>query len=93
MSDDLRALAQRMIAEPPTDERTISWCVRSLEDEIERRGLWAEYTGALLSILLDETDYDIIEGDPDRNLRDSWACVRATPEQRARAFLEAVGDA
>jgi len=55
--------------------------VRLLEDEIERRGLWQQYIGVLLDIL---NSYDR------PSMVDIWAIIRATPEQRARAFLEAV---
>jgi hypothetical protein len=52
-----------------------------LEDEIERRGLKNEYLLALSGIVIGTlclADYD-----------EWWALIRATPEQRARAFLEA----
>jgi len=55
--------------------------VRLLEDEIERRGLWQQYLGTLLDIL---NSYD------HPSMVDIWAAIRATPEQRARAFLEVV---
>jgi hypothetical protein len=59
---------------------------RQLEDEIERRGLQDAYIEVLVELC----------NTPDLNL-DQWpkfidifALLRATPEQRARAFLEAV---
>lgn len=50
-----------------------------LENEIARRGLEESYCRALTRQL-----YDVL-------LKDyTWALIRATPEQRARAFLEAM---
>lgn len=53
--------------------------VRRLEDEIDRRMLWPLYTESLLRIAADLTQSKGIY----------WALIRATPEQRARAFLAA----
>jgi hypothetical protein len=52
-----------------------------LEDEIERRRLQEKYIDALLQTI------DANPTDEDWRL---WQVCRATPEQRARAFLEAV---
>jgi hypothetical protein len=49
--------------------------VRQVEDEIERRGLGSQYAGALAGVVTG----------------DLWAIIRATPEQRCRAALIAVG--
>jgi hypothetical protein len=57
-----------------------------LEDEIERRGLWKPYIVALVDI----REPDISFGDLDDAFRTLWILMRSTPEQRARAFLEAV---
>ncbi len=54
---------------------------RDLEDEIERRGLIAPYMQALIKVIL---------ADRAVNVFSSWYLVRATPEQRTRAFLEVV---
>lgn len=60
--------------------------VRELEDEIEQRGLWAEYTEALIKCV----------GVPHPtwepwSLEDVWNMIyRTTPEQRAQAFLMAI---
>lgn len=51
-----------------------------LEDEIERRGLQDDYMRELLSI--------VIPGGG--SVLAFWKILRATPEQRARAFLKAV---
>ncbi len=51
---------------------------RLLEDEIERRVLKYEYSNALVSII----GYQATDGPL------AWAILRATHEQRARAFLE-----
>jgi hypothetical protein len=68
-----------------------------LEDEIERRGLQARYA----TFLLEEVDPDgaqiyhsAIEVERYTSPHDDgwklvWALIRATPEQRARAFLAA----
>ena len=58
---------------------------RLLEDEIERRGLQDEYLTALWGVM-------DAAGDPSPEwvLADIWLFLRATPEQRARAFLEAM---
>ena len=50
-----------------------------LEDEIERRGLSADYVSAIIDIVRPESGGKLV-----------WAVIRATPEQRARAFLEAM---
>lgn len=57
--------------------------VRQLEDEIERRGLQEAYIQALDSFVT----YERSEGW--QWFR--WGILRATPEQRARAFLKAIG--
>ena len=51
-----------------------------LEDEIERRALIDRYLAALDDVLgvNPYTDDEV------------WSLIRATPEQRARAFLEAI---
>lgn len=51
-----------------------------LEDEIERRGLMEAYTNALVNTV--KPRYD--------DWRAAWTVIRATPAQRARAFLEAL---
>jgi len=55
---------------------------RWLEDAIEERGLWMEYTAALLPAL--DLERPGIAGSA------LWAAIRATPKQRARAFLQTV---
>ncbi len=58
---------------------------RMLEDYIEEMGLWFKYVLALVRIV------DFV--DTREKLMDwvmMWAGCRATPEQRTRAFLEAV---
>ncbi len=62
---------------------------RGLEDEIDRRGLWRAYTLALVAPLLTE-DGNIPNETPMIALHTGWLLIRATPEQRARAFLKAV---
>jgi len=58
----------------------------ALEDEIERRRLWAAYTEALIKYV----DCPSPTNEP-WAVEDAWNFIRrATPEQRARAFLEAV---
>jgi hypothetical protein len=52
-----------------------------LEDEIERRGLQKRYMDALASTT---------NAMPFDNVLYPWSLIRATPEQRARAFLEAI---
>lgn len=52
---------------------------RLLEDEIERRGLEYSYSNALVDIVQYNGTGPIV-----------WAALRATPEQRTRAFLKAV---
>lgn len=57
---------------------------RQLEDEIERRGLQETYVEYLIArVIPTRSDWDA---------HSAWALIRATPEQRARAFLEAVSD-
>lgn len=58
--------------------------VRLVEDEIERRGLWFSYIETLL--------IDILKVKPPERWMDCiWQCLRATPEQRCRAALAALG--
>ena len=66
--------------------RTPEWSerhedARQLEDEIERRGLQKRYMDALASTT---------NAMPFDNVLYPWSLIRATPEQRARAFLEAI---
>ena len=56
---------------------------RMLEDEIERRGLWREYIEALGITGLRTFN------PPVYGWHDIATALRATPEQRARAFVEA----
>lgn len=56
---------------------------RLLEDEIERRGLVKEYIFALDKLVTYPAEESW------QGYR--WGILRATPEQRARAFLTAVG--
>lgn len=65
---------------------------RLLEDEIERRGLQEQYILALGDVV---TTTDSIVKDMLRLASESeillyWRILRATPEQRAWAFLEAI---
>ena len=54
-----------------------------LEDEIERRGLESAYVMALRRIVTPVWPEDAAR----------WALIRATPEERCRAALAAVGGA
>lgn len=53
---------------------------RLLEDEIERRGLQYKYMDWLMAFT------SLCSNENDQH----WALIRATPEQKARAFLKAV---
>lgn len=55
---------------------------RLLEDEIERRGLQSEYVFALAESLFGEQD--------EWGTAHVWKMIFATPELRARAFLQAI---
>ena len=56
---------------------------RLLEDEIERRGLQEKYLVVLHEVVGAKwIDYGVM---------DVWSIFRATPEQKARAFLAAIG--
>lgn len=57
---------------------------RALEEHIEQQGLWKEYVTELVGQTTDSTVV-VMEWA-------MWALIRATPEQRARAFLEAIKD-
>jgi hypothetical protein len=57
-----------------------------MEDEINRRGLWQEYIAAL-GITGSVTTTPPIYG-----WNDIVRALRAEPEQRARAFLAAIGE-
>jgi hypothetical protein len=59
---------------------------RELENEIEWRGLWKQYIFALIEVMEPGVSVDdLVDA-----WRPMWLLLRATPEQRARAFLEAV---
>lgn len=95
--DELRAGRElaRKIIEEPADESTDYLCARRLEDEIERWGLGTAYVSALLlQIDPDSATWDITDGADEGGGwmdRDGlFRLIRATPEQRARAFLEAM---
>jgi len=62
---------------------------RLLEDEIEKRGLQAHYVAALGDQI--EHARAHLEGysGPLYPMMSAWLFIRATPEQKARAFLEA----
>lgn len=82
MDDKPREWAQAIIngRNPERDEDSDMELALMLEDEIERRGLQYKYMDWLMaysSLCSDERDQ-------------RWAIMRATPEQRARAFLQAV---
>jgi hypothetical protein len=65
---------------------------RLVEDEIERRGLTMDYADALVTAvapLLFQNEY-VNFGPP--AYAALWALIRATPEQRCRAALAAVGE-
>ena len=55
---------------------------RILEDEIERRGLQIEYAKAVMKLIYQQGFKNYAEP--------QWLLIRATPEQKARAFLEAI---
>jgi hypothetical protein len=57
---------------------------RLLEDEIEERDLWEDYTLAL-SRIIEET-----ESTYRSSVHKAWRLLRTTPHQRARAFLMAM---
>lgn len=58
-----------------------------IEDEIERRGLWKQYVLALLYIVCEARQIDALHEDEELY---QWLLIRATPEQRERAFLKAI---
>jgi hypothetical protein len=63
--------------------------IRLLEDEIERRGLKELYITELFYLVGSDVEHaatHIWYAD----IPDFWSLLRATPEQRARAFLEAM---
>ena len=93
--DELMRLAQGIIDTADGGHAYPSHALRALEDEIERRDVAGEnerihnYIHALFRIVgayPDVTEQGFLELDP----MDVWALIRATPEQRARAFLEAM---
>ena len=62
-----------------------------LGDEIERRGLGAEYARALLLRVSPAID-QIGPASYHAVLDDIWRVLRATPEQHARAFLKVINE-
>jgi hypothetical protein len=70
-----------------------------LEDEIERRGMGWEYAQALLRLVAYPNGANLYDRTPRNGAlywetqpsdADLFPLIRATPEQRARAFLEAM---
>jgi hypothetical protein len=61
---------------------------RILEDEIERRGLQERYMRALIRSVLGEAFMTRMDIGRALDEKDLFLLLRATPEQRARAFLE-----
>jgi hypothetical protein len=89
MSDELRAGSARTAAEDilrgEFDKILVLVAVGALEIEIERRNLQFTYMQCLADVCGVELDYTkAIAG------MSMWVLLRATPEQRARAFLEAM---
>lgn len=70
--------------EPPRFATSPS-AVLMLEDEIERRRLQAAYVIELSAVVGCE-----LKADREQSARHLWMMIRATPEQRCRAFLKAV---
>lgn len=56
---------------------------RILEDEIERRAAQVAYLDALVEIVLPYVHYEL-------KTADIWRVLRATPEEKCRAFLKTV---
>jgi hypothetical protein len=83
--DELRALdwACHQQVDDPVLRRysTDPAAARSLEDEIERRSLQSEYVWALAELLF--------VADDEWGTAHVMKMIRATPEQKCRAFLEA----
>jgi hypothetical protein len=90
MSEALILRAQDIIAGKEPHEG--AGIATMLEDEIERRGLIKPYIRILVEDIAPILTYDEWENWGDENYTALWSLVRATPEQRARAFLEAVKD-
>lgn len=78
---------------------------RLLEDEIERRGLVEKYQNALIDVFgfdmqvfnsaIEISSHAVCPSIPNNTFQWQghaflWALIRATPEQKARAFLEVV---
>lgn len=64
---------------------------RDVEDEIERRGLKQEYLRALIDDVAPIMFQDAYENFRDDAYDGLWAFTRATPEQRCKAALRAIG--
>ena len=94
-----------MIASDNYSWMRINDVLRNLEDEIERRGLVERYQDALIEILgfdmqvfnsaIELSLYGDLPKIPNNSFQWGghaylWAFHRATPEQRARAFLEVI---
>lgn len=58
---------------------------RTMEDWIEEHGLQVRYAGEMLTLLRTG------DAEPERDEGFWWALLHATPEQRCRAFLAAIG--
>jgi hypothetical protein len=63
---------------------------RLLEDEIERRGWPMQWR--YVSALWASVGCAGHNGEGPNIWKEEWLLIRATPEQRVRAFLEAIGD-
>src|SRR5690349_2223157 len=84
----LISLAQDLVSGKERHERM--QIAHMLEDEIERRGLQARYAMALVVIVLGESQKTLLDIGRAPSDEDLFALIRATPEHRARAFLEAM---
>lgn len=88
MTDNLRAGRAAKVADDilkgTFDPPFALLAARGIEDEIERRGLWEQYAD-VLEHLTQQKRMTYRRADDDVR----WRLIRATPEQRARAFLDA----
>ena len=84
-ADDFRELPDgRLVPWDAPRPSADAGAARDVEEQIERRRLQYPYLVALASVVPDGRSGS-------QDWRDTWAALRATPEQRCRAALRAVG--
>ena len=86
MSRELIQMAQGIVNTTGQGHVYPFYAIKAMEDEIERRGLIKQYVAAVWSAI-GQAGHN---GEGPNIWKEEWALIRATPEQKAAAFLEAI---